>query len=43
MAELLNLEVDACVTVNHGETFGSDEFKLLEVDESLLKELMSDG
>ncbi|KAG0586272.1 hypothetical protein KC19_2G077700 [Ceratodon purpureus] len=43
MAELLELEVDGSTTVVYADGFGMDEFKLLEVDESILKELLHDG
>lgn len=43
MAELLELDVKGNATIAYGEGFGSEEFKLLEVDESTLKELLEDG
>lgn len=43
MAELLELNVNESVTVVYAEGFGFEEFKLLEVDESILKELLHDG
>lgn len=43
MAELLELDVNGNATIAYGEGFGSEEFKLLEVDESTLKELLEDG
>lgn len=43
MAELLELNVNGNATIAYGEGFSSEEFKLLEVDESTLKELLEDG
>lgn len=42
MAELLELNVNGNATIAYGEGFSSEEFKLLEVDESTLKELLED-
>lgn len=43
MAELLDLNVNGSVTVGYSDSFATEEFKLLEVDESVLKELLNDG
>ena len=43
MAELLELDVTGNTTVVYADGFGMEEFKLLEVDESILKELLNDG
>lgn len=43
MAELLELNVNESAAVVYAEGFGTEEFKLLEVDESILQELLHDG
>lgn len=43
MAELLELDVNGSTTVVYADGFGTEEFKLLEVDESILRELLHDG
>lgn len=43
MAELLDLDVNGSTSVVYADEFGTEEFKLLEVDESILKELLHDG
>jgi hypothetical protein len=42
-AEVLNLKLATSATVSYGDAFGSEDFKLLEVDERILKELLQDG
>ncbi len=42
-AEVLNLKLASSATVSYGDAFGSEDFKLLEVDERILKELLQDG
>jgi sister chromatid cohesion protein DCC1 len=42
-AEVLNLKLASSTTVSYGDAFGSEDFKLLEVDERILKELLQDG
>lgn len=43
MVELLEFNVNESVIVVYVEGFGFEEFKFLEVDESILKELFYDG
>lgn len=42
-ADIINLKPTSSATISYGATFGSEEFKLLEVDEGILKELLQDG
>lgn len=43
MVELLDFNVNGSVMVGYFDLFVMEEFKLLEVDESVLKELLNDG
>lgn len=43
MAELLDLNVNESVAVVYADEFGTQEYKLLEVDESVLKEILEVG
>lgn len=44
MISVLKLDVDPQVSVGYAETFRSDEpYRLLEVDEALLQELLHSG